>query len=213
MDWRGWKGISIASSALLLVLCGIIIVYWKGSTTVVLVVRHAERVDSTTPAPTPTPCTASASCALPTSGSTANPPLSSVGETRRDELAHVVEDAGIQAIYASCFCRTQQTVATAATNLSLTTNLVSQHAADGTADVTDLVQRINTDNVGQKILVAGHQSTVKKLIEDLGGGTIDDITDNEFDNLYVVTIYRGWWRFGWFGKRVRVVRLKYGAAT
>lgn len=193
------------SAAVAAIIAAGLLIYWPYSTTVVLVVRHAERNDSAAcPAPP-------ASCPLPTSGSTANPPLSSAGETRRDELAHVVEHTGIQAIYASCFCRTQQTVATAATNLGVTANLLSQHAADGTADVTALVEQINTTHVGQKVLVAGHQSTVKQLILDLGGGTIDDIDGWEFDNLYVVTINRGWWRWWGWGKRVRVVRLKYGA--
>ena len=203
MDGRIWKRIGISSSVLLaLLLAGIIIIYWKSSTTVVLVVRHAERNDGAAG------CTAAASCALP-NGGPANPPISAAGQTRRDQLAHVVEDTGIQAIYASCFCRTQQTVETAATNLGLTINLVPQQAADGTTNVTDLITQINNNNIGQKILVAGHTSTVPAIIEELGGGTIAPIAEGEFDNLYVVTIIR-WW---WLGKRVRVVRLKYGAVT
>lgn len=200
---KAWKRIGFSSSILLaLLLAGIIIIYWRSSTTVVLVVRHAERND---PAPA---CTALPSCALP-NGNPANPPLSTDGQTRATTLAHVGEDTGIQAIYASCFCRTHQTVEPIATNLGLTTNFVSQHAADGSGDVTNLVSQITSNNTGQKILVAGHTSTVPMIIEQLGGGTIDPIGESEFDNLYVVTIVR-WW---WFGKRVRVVRLKYGVAT
>jgi broad specificity phosphatase PhoE len=200
---KAWKRIGVSSSILLaLLLAGITIIYWKSSTTVVLVVRHAERNNS---APN---CTALASCPLP-NGNPANPPLlAPEGETRATTLAHVVEDTGIQAIYASCFCRTQQTVGPTATNLGLTTNLISQHTAAGAADVTDLISQINSNNTGQKILVAGHSDTVPMIIEQLGGGTIDPIACGEFDNLYVVTIIR-WW---WLGKRVRVVRLKYGSA-
>jgi len=200
---KAWKRIGISTSVLLLLLlAGIIVIYWKSSTTVVLVVRHAERND---PAPG---CAASATCPLP-NGNPANPPISAVGQTRRDELAHVVEDTGIQAIYASCFCRTQQTVETTATNRGLTTIIVPQQAADGSVDIADLIAQINNNNTGQKVLVAGHTSTVPAIIDALGGGGIDPIAENEFDNLYVVTIVR-WW---WVGKRVRVVRLKYGAAT
>lgn len=214
MEWKNWKRLSIAMSALAALIIGAtILIYWKGSTTVVLLVRHTERNDAGAA------CAAEPACPIPTvNPAPGNPHISSAGETRRDTLAHVVEDTGIQAIYASCFCRTQETVATAANNLGLTTNKVSQHRANsaGTAletDVADLVQRINNDHVGQKILVAGHTSTVPKIIEELGGGTIDEIAETEFDNLYVVTIYRGWWWFSWFGKRVRVVRLKYGVPT
>ena len=199
----------IGISALAAIMVAGLLIYWPYSTTVVLVVRHAERDDS---APA---CTATTGCPLPTTNpARPNPPLSAPGQARRDELAHVVENAGIQAIYASCFCRTQQTVETAANNLGLTPHLVSQHAPDGSVDVTDLVKQINTNNVGQKVLVAGHSETVADIIKGLGGGTIDSIGGGEFDNLYVVTITRGWWRW-WFGygKRVRVLRLQYGVAT
>lgn len=206
---RKYTAIVAMSAAALIIAAGLLL-YLPYSTTVVLVVRHAERNNS---APN---CTASADCSLPT-GNPPNPPLSAppAGQiARADELAHVVEDAGIQAIYASCFCRTQQTVQTAANNLGLTPILVSQHAPDGSVDVADLVARIKTNNVGQTVLVAGHSETVGEIIKGLGGGTIDPIGISEFDNLYVVTITRGWWRW-WFGygTRVRVVRLKYGAAT
>src|SRR5687768_12785465 len=106
---KGWKRIGIGSSILLaLLLAGVIIIFWTSSTTVVLVVRHANRDD---PAPD---CTALVSCPLP-SPTADNPPLSTLGETRATTLAHVAEDTGIQAIYASCFCRTQQTVEPLAT--------------------------------------------------------------------------------------------------
>lgn len=200
---KAWRPIAISLSIVaVLLITGTIIIFWTGSTTVVLVVRHAERNDATHA------CAASVSCPLP-NNNPANPPLSTAGETRATTLAHVGEDTGIQAIYASCFCRTQQTVQPIATNLGLTTNFVSQHAADGSGDVTNLISQITSNNTGQKVLVAGHTNTVPMIIEQLGGGTIDPIVETEFDNLYVVTIIR-WW---WFGKRVRVVRLKYGTPT
>lgn len=206
--------IAISAAAIAIIAVGCLI-FWPYSTTVVLVVRHA---DTTVPGPA---CMEEESCPIPVvSPAAGNRSISTTaGETRRDELWHVVEDTGIQAIYASCFCRTQQTVATVDNNLpTVTTIKLSQHRANaaGTdldADVTALVEQINTTHVGQKVLVAGHQSTVKQLILDLGGGTIEDIVATEFDNLYVVTITRGWWRWWGWGKRVRVVRLKYGVAT
>ena len=198
-----WKRLTISSLALVLImLCGIIVVYYWSSTTVVLLVRHAERNDAIA-------CTAvDTACVLPNS-SPANPVLSVAGETRAATLAHVGEDAGLQTIYASCFCRTQQTVQPIATNLGLAVKNVSQHAADGSPDVDALVTQIKTDNDGQRVLVAGHSDTVPLIIEKLGGGTIDPITGSEFDNLYVVTIVK-WW---FLKKRVRVVRLKYGVPT
>ncbi len=189
---RRWKIIAAASSALLLlVITGVVIIYWGTSTTVVIVVRHGERNDSQ-------------SCTAPVPGGTPNPPLSSPGEDRAVELRHVVEDTGIQAIYASELCRTVQTVDDTATLLGLSVIPVDQHAPDHSGNVDDLVDQILTNNTGQKVLVAGHSETVPLIVEKLGGGTIDPIS-GEFDNMYVVTIFR-WW----FLKRTRVVRLKYG---
>jgi bisphosphoglycerate-dependent phosphoglycerate mutase len=68
-----------------------------------------------------------------------------------------------------------------------------------------LVNRIVTANRGQTVLIAGHSNTVPAIITALGGGSMSDIPDNEYDNLYVVTIYK-------FGK-ARVVKLKYGSPS
>lgn len=101
---KGWKALTISSGALIAALItGIIVIYWWSSTTVILIVRHGERDDA-------------ASCTPPTN----NPPLSTAGQARADALAHVSEDTGLQAIYASDFCRTQQTVQPIANQLGLT---------------------------------------------------------------------------------------------
>lgn len=189
---KGWKALTIASLGLsALLITAVIVVYWRGSTTVILLVRHAERDDTM-------------SCTPPTS----NPPLTTAGQTRAGELAHVGEDTGLQAIYASEFCRTQQTAQPIATQEGLTVNVVNQYSAAGSPDVLPLVNQVKTTNEGQKILIAGHSDTVPLIIQELGGGTVDPIGGTEFDNLYVVTILK-WW----FLKRTRVVRLKYGVPS
>jgi phosphohistidine phosphatase SixA len=184
---QGWiKRRSV--SAILLVLIAMIsavLIFWLRLTTVVLVIRHAERNDA-------------ASCNPPESG----PPLSSAGQTRAQLLVHVAEEAGVVAIYASEFCRTQQTVQPLATQLGLPVTVVDQVAPDGTADVDALIAQIWANNKGQVAFVAGHTNTVPVIIEKLGGGTIAPIGETKFDNLYVVTIPR--WG------RTKVVHLKYG---
>ncbi|MGH8596198.1 MAG: histidine phosphatase family protein [Gammaproteobacteria bacterium] len=185
---KGWKALTISSWALIAVLItGIIVIYWWSSATVILIVRHGERDDA-------------ASCTPPTN----NPPLSTAGQARADALAHVSEDTVLQAIYASDFCRTQQTVQPIANQLGLAVTPVNQHATDGSPDVDALVAHVKSNNEGQKILIAGHSDTVPLIIEKLGGGAVNPIGGAEFDNLYVVTIFK-WW----FIKRTRVVRLKY----
>lgn len=191
-----WKILSASSLALIAILVvGIVIVYWMSSTTVVFVVRHGERDDTR-------------SCTTPVPGGTPNPPLSAVGDERALALRHALEDTGIQAIYASELCRTQQTVDDLASLLGLPVTSVDQHAPDNSGNVDDLVAQVIANNTGQKVLIAGHSETVPLIVEKLGGGTIDPIGGSEFDNLYVITTMR-WWFF----KRTRLVRLKYGTPT
>ena len=193
---RRWKIIAASSLALtLIIITGVIVVYWYSSTTVVFVIRHGERDDTQ-------------SCTTPVPGGTPNPPLSVAGEERALALRHVLEDAGIQAIYASELCRTQQTVDDLATLLGLPVTAVDQHAPDNSGNVDDLIAQVNSNNIGQRVLIAGHSETVPLIVDRLGGGTIDPIGGGEFDNMYVITTFR-WW----FIKRTRLVRLKYGVAT
>lgn len=134
---KGWKALAISSLATTIVmLIGVVIVYLWSSTTVILLVRHVERDDTM-------------SCTPPTN----NPPLSATGQTRAEVLAHAGEDAGIQAIYASEFCRTEQTVQPIANQLGLIIDTVNQHAADGSPDVDALVAQVKASNEGQKVLI------------------------------------------------------------
>lgn len=191
-----WKILATSSLALIAVLLvGVVIIYLTSSTTVVFVVRHGERDDTR-------------SCTTPAPGGTPNPPLSIVGDERALALQHTLEDTGIQAIYASELCRTQQTVDDLASHLGLPVISVDQHAPDNSGDVDDLVAQVLANNTGQKVLIAGHGETIPLIVEKLGGGAIDPIGGSEFDNMYVITTMR-WWFF----KRTKLVRLKYGAPT
>jgi len=192
-DNQSWtKRVAIFATALaLLALISCVLIYWTHSTTVVLVVRHAERNNA-------------AACSPPELG----PPLSAAGQNRAQTLAHVCRDAGVAGIYASKFCRTQQTVAPLANQLGLTVNVVDQVAPDKTVSVDALIAQVWANHTGQVVLIAGHTNTVPVIIEKLGGA-IAPIPETEFDNLFVVTISR--WR--WWGSRTRTVRLKYGVPT
>jgi broad specificity phosphatase PhoE len=187
------KRVAISATVLaLLALISVALIYWTHSTTVVLVVRHAERNNA-------------ASCSPPELG----PPLSAAGQNRAQTLAHVCRDAGVAGVYASKFCRTQQTVAPLASQLGLTVKVVDQLAPDKTVNVDSLIAQVWANNTGQVVVIAGHTNTVPVIIEKLGGGTIAPIPETEFDNLFVITISR--WR--WWGSRTRTVRLKYGVPT
>ena len=145
------------------------------SVTVVILVRHAEK--NIEPG-------------------NSNPSLSPAGQQRAQELVRVLGNADITAIYATQYLRTQQTAQPLATHLSLPVN---QGDANNTPD---LVRRIKSDNLGGVVFVAGHNNTVPAIIAALGGGTFPIIPESEYDNMFVVTVYR-------MGK-AKVVKLKYG---
>jgi broad specificity phosphatase PhoE len=191
------KRLAIASMVigLIVISCCVLILFLR-ATTVILVVRHAERNDLE-------------SCSPATVKGKPNPTLAlTAGQSARAQaLGHVGGEAGIAAIYASEFCRSQQTVQPLAAQIGLTVNVVDQFEADGsTVNVNSLIDQIWTNNKGQVVLVAGHTSTVPVIVEKLSGVSIAAIDETDFDNLYVVVVPR-WWG------RPKVVRLKYGAAT
>jgi broad specificity phosphatase PhoE len=178
-----WKLVVSAATLAAIALGALLtLLYLRGnSTTVVFVVRHGEKATSFCNTDIPD-----------------NVELSEEGITRAAELAHVMKDARVGAVYASNYCRTQRTVQDAADNVGVP--VISEPNLD------NLIEQIWRDHPGQRILIAGHQTTVPLIIEKLGGEPIPTIEDPEFDNLYMVIIARMA-----YNSRTTVVRLKYGA--
>src|SRR5260370_22010326 len=143
--------------------------------TTVILIRHAEKVIDP---------------------NNADPDLSPAGQTRAQELVRIFGDAGINAIYATQYKRTQQTVKPLADKLGLTANQVNSK------NTADLLAQIRAQNSGQVVFIAGHNNTVPEIIAALGGPTFPPILKTEFDNLYVVTVYRT--------ATAKVMKLKYG---
>lgn len=111
-------------------------------------------------------------------------PLSREGFARARELARVLGEAGVDAIYATQYLRTQQTVKPLAdlrslpvTNLQTTENYI-----------TELLDRIRVDHPGQTVLVVSHRKTLPVIIEGLGAQPVPEITEEQYDRLYVVTV-------------------------
>lgn len=127
------------------------------------------------------------------------PELSPAGQARAQELVRMFGDTGINAIYATQYKRTQQTVKPLADKLGLPVNQVNSK------NTADLLAQIRLQHSGQVIFVSGHNSTVPEIIAALGGPTYPTIPETEYDNLYIVSVYRT-------GK-AKVVKLKYGTAS
>jgi len=128
-----------------------------------------------------------------------DPDLSPEGFERAQEIARVFGEAGINAIYATQYKRTQQTVKPLSDRTGVAVKLLQSNQTD------ELVNQLQTTNRGQTVFIAGHNNTVPAIVSALSGQTYPNIPESEFDNLYIVTIYR-------FGK-AKVVKLKYGKAS
>ena len=149
------------------------------ATTTVIFVRHAEKM--TTPAD--------------------DPGLSPAGLRRAAELKRQLVDAdviaGIDAVYATPYRRTEETARPVAEALDLP--LSSYDAADTEAIMESIVR----EHKGKIILVVGHSNTVPALIGNMGASkVVPEIAENEYDNIYIVSI-------PWFGK-TKTIRLRYG---
>ena len=177
---------TIVVFSLLALIFGGVIVFAYFSTfarpvTTVIVVRHAEKnIEPNNP----------------------DPDLSPAGQARAQEIARMFGDSGVQAIYATQYKRTQQTVAPLASRLGLP--VVSVDAKQS----AELTRRILSNNRGQTVFVAGHNNTAPEIVNMLSGANGEkypQIPESEYDNMFIVTIYR-------FGK-AKVLKVKYGALS
>lgn len=131
------------------------------ATTVVYLVRHAERAED----------------------GTNDPPISEAGAARARLLADLLADAGVDRVHATPYKRTQATAAPLAERLGLTVETY-----DG-ADLPGLAGRLRTE--GGRHLVVGHSNTTPAAVAALGGEPGEPMAESEYDRLYVVVLTPG----------------------
>lgn len=171
---------TIVVFAMLFAVLGAVIVFAYFATftrpvTTVILVRHAEKkIEPENP----------------------DPDLAPEGFERAQEIARMFGAAGINAIYATQYKRTQQTVKPLSDLTGVPVTVLNSKETD------ELVKRIQTSLSGQTVFVAGHNNSVPAIASALSGENFPLIPESEYDNLFIVTIYR-------FGK-AKVVKLKYG---
>jgi len=128
----------------------------------------------------------------------ADPPLTEAGRDRAELLAGLLADAGITTIFTSQYNRTQQTAAPLAKRLGLTVTVVPGK------DLDALLAKVRALPPGARALIVGHSDTVPALAHRLTGAKVAELTDADYDRLYVAT-------FGKHGDG-EVVVLHYGGA-
>jgi len=126
-----------------------------------------------------------------------DPDLSPAGQARAQELARMFADAGIKAIYATQYKRTQQSVKPLAEKIGVSPTTID---AKNTAE---LVKQIRAQHNGDVVFVAGHNNTVPEIIAALGSPQLPIIPETEFDNLYILTIQKD--------GVVKLLKMKYGS--
>lgn len=144
----------------------------SGGAAVVFLVRHAEK-----------------------SADSEDPALSAAGRRRASNLATLLADSGIEAVYSTDFARTLETASPLAAKRGLRVRLYDWDAMDALSNEL-------TATPGRR-LVVGHSDTTPELVELLGGepgAPIDEAS--EYDRLYIVTISPG--------GQVTTVLLRYG---
>ncbi len=115
-----------------------------------------------------------------------DPDLSSAGKKRARNLAHVLGASGAKYLYATQYKRTQQTIKPLALQLK---RRVSRYVANNSA--TFATRKLLKLRGGSVAVVVGHSNTVPQMIAALTGSDTVEITESEFDRLFVVTLFKG----------------------
>lgn len=152
-----WHWVLTAVLLLAVLLIGIRCFWYPFRVTTVYLVRHAERAEGG-----------------------ADPPLSAAGQARAQHLAHVLSDAGVDAVFVTEFVRTQQTGEPTASAIGAA---AQQYQAGNAAG---LVETIRSSYGGRQVLVVGHSNTVDDIAQELGISGISDLPEGRFDRLFVI---------------------------
>jgi broad specificity phosphatase PhoE len=174
---------TIVVFAMLFAVLGAVVVFAYFATfsrpvTTVILVRHAEKkIEPNNP----------------------DPDLAPDGVARADEIARMFANAGISTIFATQYKRTQETVKPLSDRIHVPVTVLDSNQTE------EVVKRIQTSLRGQTIFIAGHNNTVPAIASALSGENFPVIPESEYDNVFIVTVYR-------FGK-AKVIKLKYGKGS
>jgi broad specificity phosphatase PhoE len=130
-------------------------------TTLVLLVRHAEKA------------------AAPAD----DPPLTEAGAARALALRAALADAGVRHVVATPRRRTVDTAKPLADALGLAPEIVPL-AGDHVKAVADAVRRRR----GDVVLVVGHSNTIPAIVGALGGPRLRDLCDAQYATLFVLEL-------------------------
>lgn len=131
-----------------------------------------------------------------------DPPLTSEGEQRAEELARLLGNKKISSIYSTETKRTLQTGKPLAEKLGIS---IQPYAMD---TMPKFLFRVL--NQGQNTLIIGHSNTLIPMLEELElNPSLKEISDQEYDNLYIVILKP---QNGRGGYKMQLKETKFGKA-
>jgi broad specificity phosphatase PhoE len=131
-----------------------------------------------------------------------DPPLSDEGRLRVQALLEATRDAGVDVIYSTNRLRNLETARPVGEALGVPVIELTIEAGGADQYVREMVDRLRKDGGGRVSLVVGHSNTFAPVIKALGGPDIEEIADERYDDIFVLTIQDG--------VRTRFIRGKYG---
>jgi broad specificity phosphatase PhoE len=126
-----------------------------------------------------------------------DPPLTDPGKARAAELARVLGDLQVRAIYCTRYLRSRLTAEPLARRAGNPLTVID--------DVGATLQALKAEPWGSTEVVVGHSNTVPQLVEGLTGRPFADKEKVAHDRIWVVTLTQG--------GAVSILRLHYGAAV
>lgn len=111
-----------------------------------------------------------------------DPSLTDAGRRRATELARVLGDTKVTALYVTEFKRTQETLAPLAAASGVTpVRLLAR-------DIDALVDQLRSLPPGSRAVVATHSNLIHVVVERLTGVKLPELTDADYDRLTVATV-------------------------
>ena len=107
-----------------------------------------------------------------------DPTLSERGQARAQQLAQILADARIKAIFVTATKRSQQTGAPLAERLGLPVSTYNPRDVDALAKAVE--------SAGGPVLIVGHSNTVAGLVARFGGAKPAELSERDYGTLFVV---------------------------
>lgn len=144
-----------------IILCSLLINAQESNTTTYFLIRHAEKV-SENPADK-------------------NPDLNERGFQRAENWEKVLKHISFDAIYATNYKRTLNTVAPIARKMNLITLIYNPSKVD--------FYHFQLECAGKNVLIVGHSNTIPQFVNELiHQQKYQEMNDDEFSYLYIVTV-------------------------